>query len=114
MSTKGIHMHPEEFFMKMFPIDELEEYGIVKDDESDTEIWVMVRPDSGAVAKVVNYAGDIINIPLIEDLHFMRFTSKKRHDALLDIAKAINGKSIDEAMDALESPVLDFNEVKLS
>lgn len=114
MSTNENMMRPEEFFMDMFPIGEIEAVGVVSDEESKTEIYIMVRPDCGAIAKIGHHAGDIIGIPLIEDLHFMRFTSKKRHDNLLYVAKAINGKGIDEAMEALESPVFDFDEVKLS
>ena len=114
MSTKEIHMRPEEFFMDMFPAEENEAVGIVSDEESKSEIWVMVKPDCGAIAKIVHYAGDIIDIPLIVDLHFMRFTSNKRHDNLLAVAKAINAKNPDEALEILESPDWDFNEVKLS
>lgn len=114
MSTKENLMRPEEFFMDMFPIEENDAVGIVSDEESNTEIWVMVKPDCGAVAKIVHHAAGIIDVPLIEELHFMRFTSKKRHDNLLNIAKAINGKGIDEAMESLDGSGFNSVKVKLS
>lgn len=114
MSTKEMIMRPEEFFMDMFPIEEMEQCGIVTNEESKSEIWVAVKPDCGAVVHIVHQAGGIIDVPLITDLHFIRFTSKKRHDDMLEIAKAINNKDVDEALEICKGSGFNSVKVKLS
>lgn len=82
----------EQFIMDEFKLDEVEFTGSVVD-EDNTGVMIMVNEDSGAVIKMYN--------GIVQDMHFMRFTSDDHHDKLLLLAEVINGCDVDEATERL-------------